>query len=266
VTGSLRRLWAVARNTFVEAVRNRVLHVSLVFAVLVLAGAPLLGELTVGEERRTVVDMGLWGISFFGVAIGIVLGVSLVYQELERRTIYVILSKPVRRWEFVVGKYAGMALTLLALVALMVPVFLATLWLVGAAPGVEVVKALVLVTAEILLMCAVALLFSSFSTPVLSGVLAFGIFVLGRLTEEILALADKTTLAGSEWALGLLAHVLPNLQLFSVSGRSLDGAWVSVHGTFVTWGYVGTVLLYGATYAALALGLAAFLFNRREFS
>jgi ABC-type transport system involved in multi-copper enzyme maturation permease subunit len=265
MTAALARLAAVAKNTFIEAVRNRVLLVSLVFAVTVLLAAPLLGELTIGEERRVVVDMGLWGISFFGVVIAIVLGVTLVYQELERRTIYVLLSKPVRRWEFLLGKYAGMAATLVCLVALMTVAFVATMLVVGAQMDVQIAKALILATAEILLMCAVAILFSSFSTPVLSGLLTFGVFVLGRLTQEVMALAEKVKLGLAENALSVLATVLPNLHLFSLSGRDVDGAWVSVHGTFVTWGYMAGALAYAAVYAALALGLAVLLFSRREF-
>src|SRR3954452_20087275 len=113
------RLSAIALNTFREAVRDRVLYNLVIFALLLLASAPLFGQISIGMERLIVVNVGLTSISIFGVIIAIFIGIGLVSKEIEKRTLYTILSRPVRRWEFMAGKYLGLMLTLAVNTALM---------------------------------------------------------------------------------------------------------------------------------------------------
>jgi len=118
-TGRFWRITAIARNAFREAVRDRVLY-NLVLFVLLLTGASIfIGELSGGQERKVIVDLGLSAMLLFGVFIAIFVGVGLVYKEIERRTIYAVFSKPVGRGEFLVGKYFGLCLTLLVNVLVM---------------------------------------------------------------------------------------------------------------------------------------------------
>src|SRR6476469_5305209 len=114
-----RRVVAIARNAFLEAVRDRVLYNLVLFVLLLIAGAIFLGELSGGQERKIIVDLGLSTMLLFGVFISLFVGVGLVYKEIERRTVYAIFAKPVSRGEFLIGKYFGLCLTLLVNVAIM---------------------------------------------------------------------------------------------------------------------------------------------------
>src|SRR3569832_2526889 len=177
--GKLWRIAAIARNAFREAVRDRVLY-NLVLFVLILTGASIfIGELSGGQERKVIVDLGLSAMLLFGVFIAIFVGVGLVYKEIERRTIYAVFSKPVGRGEFLVGKYLGLCLTLLVNVLVMgVGVSLALLYVSkGWDPLFPTIwPAVLLIYMELMLLTAVALLFSSFSSPALSAMLTFMVF------------------------------------------------------------------------------------------
>jgi ABC-type transport system involved in multi-copper enzyme maturation permease subunit len=261
-------VFAVALNTFREAVRNRVLVVLVLFAVALMGFSLVLGELSLHESVRIVKDLGLAGISIVGLAIALFLGVNLLSKELERKTVYAIIPKPIHRWEFLLGKYVGLAGTMTALVVLMS----ATLWVFVAAEGghhgVAMVRAELLVLCELLLVVAVALLFNSFSSPYLSAMLTAGIWVIGRSTPELTILAT-TKLEGRAIgsALEAVVAVVPDFHLFYVSGANLDQAGVvSIHEAFVSWTYVAQAAAYGALYAAVCLVVAMGLFARRDFT
>ncbi|MCA9699612.1 MAG: ABC transporter permease, partial [Myxococcales bacterium] len=162
------RIWAIALNTFREAVRNKVLAILVLFAVALMAFSLVLGQLSLHEEVRIIKDLGLAGISLFGVVIALFLGVNLLSKELDRKTVYAIIPKPLHRWEFLLGKYLGLVVTMTALVVLMSLVLAAFLAVQGGGHGVTMVRAEVLIWLELLLLMAVAMLFSSFSSPWLS--------------------------------------------------------------------------------------------------
>src|SRR4026207_766842 len=180
--GSFARIIAIARNAFREAVRDRVLYNLVLFVLLLTAAAIFIGELSGGQERKVIVDLGLSAMLLFGAFIAIFVGVGLVYKEIEKRTIYAIFSKPVGRGEFLVGKYLGLCLTLLVNVVVMgVGVSLALLYVSrGWDPLIPTIwPAVVLIYMELMLLTAVALLFSSFSSPALSALLTFMVFIIG---------------------------------------------------------------------------------------
>jgi Cu-processing system permease protein len=261
------RIWAIALNTFREAARMRILYGALV----VVAGANLLaivlGEMSVDEGARVARDVGLASISLFGAATAVYLGVALLYTEIQRRTVHAIVAKPIQRWEFVVGKYAGMALTLSVLVVAFTAAMIGLLAVQGVAVSAAVAKAVALGWFEVLTVAAIAVFFSSFSTPFLSGVLALGLFALGRLTPVMRETIDGAQAApGVRAALRAALEVVPDLHVFSVSGRTIDGHHVSVHGDFVSWGYVATAAGYGALWIGALLGLAAAIFERRDLA
>jgi hypothetical protein len=235
------RIWAIALNTFREAARIRVLYGILVLVLGANLLAVVLGEMVAGEEARVARDVGLAGISLFGSLTAIFLGVFLLYTEVQRRTIHVIVSKPIERWEFVVGKYLGMALVLTVLVALFGAAMLVMLVLQDVGVSSAVAKALVLAWIEVLTVGA-----SGRAPPDVvgaSGDAAPWIRTLTRITLEI----------------------VPDLHLFAVSGRSIDGEHVSVHADMVSWGYVGLSSLHGLGWIVGLLALAALLFHRRDF-
>ena len=259
------RIWAIALNTFREAARIRVLYGIVVLVLGANLLAVVLGQMSIHEEQRVARDIGLAGISLFGSLTAIFLGVFLLYTEVQRRTIHAIVSKPIERWEFVVGKYVGMAVVLTILVAMFaVAMMLMLAWQHVGLSG-EIVRALVLAWIEVLTVAAIAIFFSSFSTPFLSGIFALAMWALGRVTPDIEA-AIKT---GSGW-IRATAHValeiVPDIHLFSPSGRVVEGALVSVNGDFITWGYVGLASLHGLGWIVGLLAFACVLFHRRDFA
>jgi ABC-type transport system involved in multi-copper enzyme maturation permease subunit len=182
----------------------------------------------------------------------------------QRRTIHAIVSKPIERWEFVVGKYLGMALVLSVLVLVFGLAMGGMLLLQGAGFTVAVVKALILSWLEVLVVAAIAIFFSSFSTPFLSGIFALAMWVIGRLTPDL----EAATQLAAPWirdTTKIALEIVPDIHLFAVSGRTLDGAFVSVHGDFVPWSYVELAGAHGLAWIVALLALAALLFHRRDF-
>src|SRR5690606_33864388 len=165
----LGRIWAIALNTLREAVRNRVLAVLFVFAVALMAFSVVLGELSLNEEVRVMKDLGLAGTSLVGTVIALFLGVNLLSKELDRKTVYFVIPKPLHRWEFLVGKFFGLAGTMVLLVLLMSLILSAFVVAQGGQHGWTMIRAEILIALELVLLCAVALFFSSFSSPYLSA-------------------------------------------------------------------------------------------------
>lgn len=265
MSGRAGRIWAIALNTFREAARIRVLYGILVLVAGANLFALVLGQMAMHEEARVARDVGLAGISLFGSLTAIFLGVFLLYTEVQRRTIHAIVSKPIERWEFVIGKYLGMALVLTVLVALFAVAMVLMLVLQGVGVGDAVLKAVVLAWFEVLTVAAIAIFFSSFSTPFMSGIFALAMWVIGRITPDV----EAATRDAATWIRTLARvalEIVPDLHLFSVSGRTLDGAHVSVHADFVSWAYVATASLHGLGWIVGLLALAALLFHRRDFA
>lgn len=261
----MRRIWALALNTFRDAIRHRVLYgvIAVVFAVNLFA--IVLGEMSLHQEARVARDLGLGGVSLFGSVTAIVLGVSLLYTEIKKRTIHTIVTKPLERYEFVLGKYLGMCVTLSCLVALFTVVMVGLLQLQDVSFTVALAKALILAFFEVLVVAAIAVFFSSFSSPFLSGIFTFGLFYVGRVTPDLRA-AIATTESEAVQALckGAL-YIVPDLHLFSVSGGTVDGERVSVHADFVSWAYVGTATAYALVAISVLMALSIWIFSRRDF-
>ena len=264
---SFQRIWAIALNTFREAVRNKVLAILVLFAIALMAFSLVLGQLSLHEEIRIIKDLGLAGISIFGVIISLFLGVNLLSKELDRKTVYAVIPKPLHRHEFLLGKYLGMVVTMTSLVVLMSLVLAAFIVMQGGQHGVIMLRAEVLVLLELLLLMAVAMLFASFSSPWLSAMFAGSLWVIGRNSAELEAFATgKLEGSSSGRMLELLLEVLPDFRMFFVSGANFDDTVVSVHESFVSWGYVGSAAVYALTYGGLCLFIAVLLFARRDFT
>jgi Cu-processing system permease protein len=260
------RIHAIALNTFREAMRKRVLYAILVLVAGVLFLATYLGDMSLNEEARMTRDVSLSAIRAFGCVTAIILGSLLLHSEIERRTIHVIVSKPIERYEFILGKYAGMVATLGLLIAAVSGAMVLLLALQGVAMTTSLAMAIILLFVEVLLVAGVSLFFSAFSGPVLTGVFSFIVWRLGHVTPEMrdaIATTDDTWIrVASEFAL----RIVPDMHLFSVSGTTLEGKHVSIHtDTFVSWGYVATSSLYGLVYLGVLLLLASVIFARRDF-
>lgn len=267
VRRGLSAIAALGLTTFREAMRSRLLYTILGFACALILSSWAVGQLSMRQEGRVIRDLGLGGIFFFGVVLSIVGGVTLVYQEIERKTVYSLIPKPIHRWQFVAGKYLGLSLTLLVQMGLMALVMCAALWWQGEPATAALGRALVLLYAEVLLVTAVAVLFSTFSTPLLSGLYAAGVTISGIFIPEVRAIITARLKESPALAQALVAltHLLPDLHLFFVSGELIDGQHVSVHGAYVSWGYVAWACGYGLLFSACVLLLSMVVFSRRDF-
>ncbi|HET6978381.1 MAG TPA: ABC transporter permease [Pyrinomonadaceae bacterium] len=260
-SGSLWRMSAIARNAFREAVRDRVLYNLVLFVLLLTAASIFIGELSGGQERKVIVDLGLSAMLLFGMFIAIFVGVGLVYKEIERRTIYAVFSKPVGRGEFLVGKYLGLCLTLLVNVLVMgVGVSLALIYVNRGWDSLipAIWPAVLLIYIELMLLTAVALLFSSFSSPALSALLTFFVFVIGHFSTDLKTLAVSLGSTSARWLFTGFYYLLPNLSNYSFITPA-------AHGHTPTAGFVLVAALYAFVYIAVLLAAATLIFSRRNF-
>ena len=256
-----RRIIAIARNTFLEAVRDRVLYNLVIFVLLLIAGAIFLGELSGGQERKIIIDLGLSTMLLFGVFISIFVGVGLVYKEIERRTVYAIFSKPISRGEFLIGKYLGLCLTLLVNVVIMgVGVSLALLFVHrGWEPLIVTIwPAILLIYFELMIITGVALLFSSFSSPALSALLTFMVFIIGHFSADLKNLASSMDSVVARGLFILLYYLLPNLSNYSYITPA-------AHGQLPGAANVLLAMLYAAVYIAVTIAVATLVIGRRNF-
>ena len=261
----LGRIYAIALNTFREAIRKRFLYAVLLLVVGANLFTIVLGEMSLNHQSRVAQDVGLAAIRIAGCCTAIILGALLLYNEIQRRTIHTIISKPIERYEFVLGKYLGMVMTLTSLVGLFT---LAMLWVLGLQSmsfTTELVKAVLLAYVEILLVAGLAVFFSAFTSPVLSGVFQFFLWRLGHVTPEMRQAVESADDAWIRTVCEAALRVLPDLHLFAISGNTFEGEHVSVHANFVSWGYVTTTATYGLLYLAALLILAVIIFARRDF-
>jgi len=253
------RISHIARNTFREAVRDRVLYNLIAFAVLMSAAAILVGKISINIERLVVINLGLTAVSLFGIVISIFIGIGLVSKEIEKRTLYTVLSRPVRRWEFILGKFFGLAGTLAVNAFFMaIGVFGALLYVSRHFERADawLLVALYFIVLQFIIITALALLFSSFSSPLLSAVFAFSLFVIGSFAEDLRGFAAMTTGIARWLALGS-AYLVPNFSALNVIGSVAHAQPVS--GQLVIYNTA-----YALIYATMVLSAAVVIFEHRN--
>lgn len=257
----MSRIATIARHTFKESVRDKVLYNLIVFALLLIGAAILFGSISVGIERIILVNLGLSSISVFGLLMAIFIGIGLVSKEIERRTIYTILSKPVHRAEFIVGKFLGLLLTLLVNTAIMTAGFYAAIFYQKRSLGVEdlvALQAVYFILLQLALVVGLALLFSCISTPILSAVFTFCLYVIGNLLGDIRWFGQETGSAAVENVTAVLYYLLPNFGDFNVIARVAHG--LPIPGTLLL-----ANSLYALLYITILLSAAILIFEEREF-
>jgi ABC-type transport system involved in multi-copper enzyme maturation permease subunit len=253
------RLAAITLNTFREAVRDRVLYNLIFFALLLVASAPLFGQISLGLEKLIIVNVGLSSISIFGIIIAIFIGIGLVSKEIEKRTLYTILSRPVRRWEFIAGKYFGLLLTLVVNTAFMtvgffVALLVVTRHLVREDAGFLV--AVYFIILQFFIVTAITLLFSSFSSPIFSAIFAFALFVIGTFSDDLRNFAAISQ-GMTRWLATGAAWVVPNFS-------SLNVILQVAHGEHIRGQLILFNTIYSLLYSAAAIALAVIIFERRN--
>jgi Cu-processing system permease protein len=267
----MRMIGHVAVSVFKESVRDKVLYNLVAFAVLLIAVSYLLGQLTAGQDVKIIKDLGLAAIATFGLFIAVFIGIGLVWKEVDRRSVYSVLSKPIRRSEFILGKYAGLALTLLVNLSVMTLAFYAVLAYLQAqfpdsvraswpAPATDpgMLKAIVLIFVELLLVTAIALFLSTFSSPFLSAALTFGLWIIGHFNADLRNFEAVVESRPVAYIARGLYYILPNFAAFDVKTQV-------VHALPVPAAYVATTIAYGAVYTSLLVTAAILIFSRRDF-
>jgi len=253
------RILHIARNTFREAVRDRVLYNLIAFALLLSGAAIFVGQISIDIERLVVVNLGLTAVSLFGVVIAIFIGIGLVSKEIDKRTLYTVLSRPVRRWEFIVGKFFGLAGTLVVNAFFMaIGVFGALLYVAHkfSKPDALILVALYFIILEFLIICSLALLFSSFSSPLLSAVFAFSLFVIGSFADDLRGFA-RMAHGFMRWIATGAAYLVPNFSTLNVISAVAHQQPLSAQ-------LVLQNTLYALFYATMALSGAVLIFERRN--
>ena len=253
----MHKIVAIALNTFRESVRDRIFYSLLTFAVIMLAFSLVLGNLTIGDEIKIIKDFGLGAISLFGVLIAIFVGISLVYKEMEKRTIYVILANPIARHQFILGKYAGLSLTLLVEVLVMSTALLALCYFKEQQIPWELFKAIIPIWLELQLILAIALFFSTFVSPFLSGMLTLTVFIIGHLTLDFKQLVLNMDNPALKKTADILYYTFPNLEALNYKAQV-------VHGLKIPWQEFSLSLAYATLYTVLVLSMTLFIFNRRD--
>ncbi len=250
----------VAINTFREAVRDRVLYNLVFFALLMIGAAIIVGQISIGIERLVIVNLGLTAISIFGLVMAIFIGVGLVYKEIEKRTLYSLLSKPIRRWEFLVGKYAGLILTLVINTAFMTAGLAVALFYVGrpfVRSDASILIAIYFILLALALVTAIALFFSCFSSPMLSTLFTLAIYVTGLFAADIRDFGALTHSSFIKTATSVLYYLVPNFHDF-------NSIAVAAHGESIPFALVWQNTLYALMYIALLLVASSAIFSRRN--
>jgi len=253
------RVSAITWNTFREAVRDRVLYNLVLFVLLLVGSAPLFSEISIGLEKLMLVNVGLSSISLFGVIIAIFIGIGLVSKEIEKKTLYTILSRPVRRWEFIVGKYLGLLLTLAVNATLMAVGFYAALLIFVhglTAADASLLVAIYFIILQFMMMIAITLLFSTFSTPLFSAIFAFALFVIGTFGNDLKNFAAMSK-GPNKLLITAASYVLPNFASLNVISQAAHNQRVGGQMILLNTGYA---LCY-----SIAVTVAAILiFERRN--
>jgi ABC-type transport system involved in multi-copper enzyme maturation permease subunit len=253
------RLVPIATNTFREAVRDRVLYNLVAFAILMAGASILVGQISVDVERLVVINLGLTAVSLFGVVIAIFIGIGLVSKEIEKRTLYTVLSRPVRRWEFIVGKFLGLSGTLVVnSICMAAGVYAALLYVshhLQASDG-YVLVAIYFIVLQFIMVTALALLFSSFSSPLLSAVFAFALFLIGSFSEDLRGFAAMSQ-GLARWTITAVAYLIPNFSALNVISSV-------AHGEPVAARLIAANTAYALLYAGVAICAAVVIFERRN--
>ena len=256
----MSRILIVARNTFREAVRDRVLYNLVFFALLMIASAVIVGQISMDIETVVMVSLGLSAISLIGLLIAVFTGVGLVSKEIDKRTLHAVLAKPLSRWEFLLGKFAGLVLTLTVnTTAMGAGLFLAMLFVKHSiVRGDEVVLvAVYFILLKLALVVALAMLFSCFTSPLLAILFTGGLYVAGLFVAQLRNLQTTQMTPQMQKLFSILSFLLPNFENYDVMGAA-------AHGRHIPASLVLHNTLYTVLYCTIVLSVAAAIFSRKD--
>lgn len=253
----MNRITAVAANTFRESIRDKVLYVLLFFAAATILGSKVLGWISIGQDLKIIKDICLASMSIFGTLIAIFVGANLVYKEIDKKTLYTLLAQPMKRYEFMLGKYAGLLAVIAVSVGLMTAASSAYLWLMGGAMTAVWFQAVLLIFMKLVLLTAFSILLSTLVSPILGAIVVVSFYVAGHATEVFKDLPPQFNDTATKQLLELLYYVIPNLNMFNLQSEAANNVPV-------TSAYIVFAVVYGLAWTALLLTLACMAFERRD--
>ena len=255
----MKKIAGVALNTFRESVRDKILVIALLFGLLLMASSVFLSPLAVGAKQKIIMDVGLASISIIGVLTAVFLGSTLVHKEVERKAIYLVLTRPVSRPAYLVGKLLGVISAVACVFAVMTAILLAAVALGNGVLRPAVFASVYLSLLETTVMCAIVMFFSTFTTPMLTSLFALCIFAAGSLSNDLKVFAEKFGGAGMKLVTACFYYLLPNLKVFNLRHEA-------VHGLPFSAGDIALATCYAAVYCAVVVYFACLIFRRREFA
>ena len=267
----MRTISLIAVAVFKESVRDRVPYAMVVFAVLLMAASYLIAQMTAGQDMKIIKDLGLAALSIFGLFIAVFIGIGLVSKEVEKKSVFGMLSKPVSRAQFVLGKYAGLVMTLAVNLGVMTIAYYAVLYYMylNSSPGARagwpapamdprLLIAVGLIFAELMLVTALALFFSTYSSPLLATLLTIGLWVAGHFNADLRNFETVVDSAAAAALARALYYVLPNLAPFDVKAEAVYGMPIAMRHVLYT-------VAYAIVYITTLLTAAVAIFRRRDF-
>ncbi|MEO0083169.1 MAG: ABC transporter permease [candidate division WOR-3 bacterium] len=252
------RVNGIILNTFREAIRDKIFITIIIFAVIVMGSSKVVQPLALGQEEKVIKDIGLNSITLFTVLIAVLVGGRLVYKEIEKRTIYLIISRPIHRWQFIIGKYFGLLLVIFESLLIMACVFYLILVLLGITPSLNLLLSILMTFFELWIITALAIFFSTFSSPITSSIFTFAIYFLGHLTRDFRAFAIATKSPSTKVIADILYYLLPNLANFNIKAEVVHNIYLEPKIFILTIAY--TVL-----YSTIVLIFSCLLFQKKDF-
>lgn len=252
------KLKVIALNTFKEAVRHKVFYLLIALGITTALSSQVISMLTIGDKVKVLKDVGLAAIDFFSVLIAVFTGINLVYKEIEKKTIYNILSKPISRSHFIIGKFLGLAVTLLLALAAMAAIFFIFLYLSTGTFDSGILLYFFLLYLELLIITAVSIVFSSFSTPILSSIFTISLYLIGQVTWTFNLFKDKLVTPAEKIIAYFFYYTLPNLEKFNIKNAVVMKVQLDSH-------LISNAVLYAFCYTGALLILAIIIFNKKEF-
>jgi ABC-type transport system involved in multi-copper enzyme maturation permease subunit len=254
----MNQLVAIAVNTFKETIRDRVLAVIVVFALAMIVGGLWLGSISLGEQGRMMKDFGLVAVTAFGLIVAVFIAAGLVHKEVEKRTVFVLFSKPVSRTAFIAGKFLGLCATMAVVVAGMGTFLFLVVWALDGRPSGMVLVATLMIYVQLLAVMAVTIFFSTLGSAILASVLGICVFVAGQLSQNVLSLSRLGKNPVTEALSWVVYVIIPNLSAVDVKAGV-------VGEQNLLWGHIGLWTAYLLAYMVVVLALAALVFRRKEF-
>jgi ABC-type transport system involved in multi-copper enzyme maturation permease subunit len=249
---------AIAVNTFKETIRDRVLAVIVVFALIMIVGGLWLGSISLGQQGRMMMDFGLVAVTFFGLIVAVFVAAGLVHKEVEKRTVFVLFSKPVSRVAFITGKFIGLCATMAIVIAGMGVFLFALVWLVAGDPSGMLLVAVAMIYLQLLAVMAVTIFFSTLGSAILASVLGICVYVAGQLSHNVLSLTrlgDNTLTDVLSWVVYL---IVPNFSAVDVKAGVVGEATLASTQVALWSAYL-------LAYVVVVLALATVVFRRKEF-